>query len=265
MRGCNALLVAVAMLQTASAQGTEEVKAILDAQTAALVARDHARLVATFSPDAIVLAPSSPAATPIADVDGDALALVYGSSTLATAKSSKLVVGAAWFAAELAFTYKGEKRAPKTIRVTALVDAAGKVVTAMYGRIESPMSSLRIAPLPKSTPAGPLTKFLTSPADAAAALSDDAHEVVEGTDKGEYAVGPAAAKKLLGSWGKLKLSLDASLSYEVRTKDWGYALGYVNLPSRDPNIKSPVRMSALVIAVPAGEAWKVVAVHYARM
>jgi hypothetical protein len=38
-------------------------------------------------------------------------------------------------------------------------------------------------------------------------------------------VGPAAATKVLGAWGKLKPSAEDDKFYEMKTNDWGFAMG----------------------------------------
>jgi hypothetical protein len=85
--------------------------------------------------------------------------------------SSKIVVGTAgevaWIAADLAVRYSAGKGT--TLRVVELVDPRGKATVASFG--------------------------LTSPRTAAAAIAADAHVIVEGTDKREYAVGPASANR----------------------------------------------------------------------
>jgi hypothetical protein len=111
----------------------------------------------------------------------------------------------------------------------------------------------------KKTEAGPLTNLLISPSAVAAAIADDPNVVVFGTDPAEQAVGPESAKKLLASWSSLKLSLDNNESYEIRTDSWGYAIANVSFPSKSD---SPNRMSALIIGVPDGSGWKIVALHY---
>jgi hypothetical protein len=102
--------------------------------------------------------------------------------------------------------------------------------------------------------------LLASPDDLAASLADGA--VVAGTDASEHAVGKTDAKTLLAKWKKLSLSLEeADKVREVHTAAYGYALANNNLANSQPN-KPPYRMNAIIVAVPTGSAWSVVAASY---
>ncbi len=227
----------------------------------------HDELAATFRSDALVLAPDPREAKDTSNELGTAIPRLFGQKTFKHAKFTTLNAGARpgmmWSGSviEIGYTREEGTLLTRTLRSVELLDAStGKVAAATFGEIEKLHMALDVGELPKSTDPGPLTKLLVSPTAVAAALADDPNVVVFGTDPAEQAFGPEAAKKLLATWANLKLTLDKDKSYEVRTDAWGYAVANINMPSKEAD--SPYRMSALVIAVPDGAAWKVVALHY---
>jgi hypothetical protein len=243
----------------------ERARAVLDQQLATFPHTNDDAMVATFAPGAFALTPRVYEVKPGLDLAEKAGYLQgYAELRLKGTETKQLVVGGRgatiWFVAEVEIRLD-DQRYP--IRIVELLDGnqQWRPVVASFGIISPAMPRGGTSQLQGATDAGPLAKFLTSPVDASAALADDPDVVVMGTDRNEYAVGTKAAKALLARWSKLKLYLDGGLVREVRTKDWGYAIANVNYD--DPQYeKSPMRMSALVIALPDGAAWKIVALHY---
>ena len=146
--------------------------------------------------------------------------------------------------------------------MTALAVADGaswKIVAAVIDHARSPIAYDTAADSVASvTTAGPLAALPASVTALKAALAKDLGVVVIGTDKGERAVGPKAAAKLLDRWSKLKLEMDTKVR-EVRTKTWGYVQGNIDMVKG----KERYRMAVLLIALPnADGTWSVGAVHY---
>lgn len=249
---------------TSSEPAEARAKALLDRQIAAIKDRKDAELIATFTPDAVILNPTAEPAAHQPSQLTDTIPRLAGHRTLKDIKVTKLVAGGnpnvAWFSAELEieFTDEGGKRT-QPLRVLELIDGSGKAITASFGDIKALSGGVGGSDLEGMTQPGPLSKLLTSVDEAAAALANDPSVSVQGTDKGEYAIGPDAAKKQLAKWSKLKLSLDKNQAREVRTATYGYALANVNMP--DP-AGGDFNMTGLVIAIPNGDKWSVVGVHY---
>ena len=242
---------------------------ILDAQIAALRSRGDA-IVATFSPDAIVLVPDAREAK-TAPMLRDAIARTSPHQAVADIKLVKLVAGArdgaTWWSAELDVAITrgepetGDRGGTAHVRVTELAtsDAGWKVVAAAFSE-PSALGMQRAAPspIPSTTDAGPLSALVlgTKLHDALAA---DPSVTVFGTDKDESAYGPAAARALAAKWTHADVALQGK-PREVRGTSWGFAIANVDLNA--PGNRFPSRMAALVIAVPDGDAWRVVAAHY---
>lgn len=250
----------------AAAVDTSAARKALEAQLA-LLPTMHEELSATFRPDALVLSPEAVEASDTSNELGTRIPRLLGQKVFGQAKITSLNAGARrgmmWSGSviEIAYTNQDGAKTTRTLRSIELLDAStGKVAAASFGEIEKMKQQLGVGSIAKSNDPGPLTKMLVSPTAIAAALADDPNVVVFGTDPAEQAIGPEAAKKRLASWANLKLTIDKDKSYEVRTDAWGYAVANINLPSKDAD--SPYRMSALLIAVPDGAAWKVVALHY---
>ncbi len=145
----------------------------------------------------------------------------------------------------------------RTLRLSELT-VAGKVV-AMH--VDDPVrgkaEATEVDPLAATSDAGPLTKLLIDPAAIAKTLHDDPSIVVLGTEVSERAVGPAAAKKLLGAWSKLTLAIEGK-PREVRSAAWGIAAANVTW-----TVKGKVtKLRATLYALQIDGAWKVVGVHY---
>lgn len=250
-------------------------RALLAQQLEALPSDDEA-MARMFTKDAVVLVPVAWPLDGMTIYDpsinlAEAVARMTPHATLQRKKLTKVTAGGnaamVWLSAELdVATTAGEHGEPKPIkkqrvvRVLELLDAASswKVVAASFGDVR-PLEESIFSPVPAQTPAGPLSKLLVAPHEVAASLADDPAVVVQGTDKAEYAVGPAAAKTLLAKWSKLKLEINKDSGvHEVRGKHWGYAVANVGYTKGDISYA----MSALIIAVPSGDAWSVVALHY---
>ncbi len=230
-----------------------------------------------FRKDAVVLVP---VAWPLDGMTIDdpsinlaeAIARMTPHATLQRKKLNKVTAGGnaamVWLSGEIELaTTAGEHGEPRPIkkqhvvRVLELLDAASnwKVVAASFGNVRALEESTVFSPIPAQTAAGPLSKLLVAPREVAASLADDPAVVVQGTDKAEYAVGPVAAKALLAKWSKLKLDINKDTGvHEVRGKHWGYAVANVRYSKGDISYA----MSALIIAVPTGDTWSVVALHY---
>jgi hypothetical protein len=150
------------------------------------------------------------------------------------------------------------------MRIVELLDGStGKIVTGSFAQ-PAPAAQLGAThgELPNPTAEGPLSKLLTAPVDLANALASDPNVFVLGTELAERATGPDAARKLLGHWNKLKLTIEEQDKvHEVHTAAWGFAMANVNLVKGSGD---PYRMTGLVIGVPTtgGAGWSVVAIVY---
>jgi hypothetical protein len=175
-----------------------------------------------------------------------------------------------WYTSDVAAEYSGaaegvgEFHNSATHRITqvAVRDGKGwKVVASLIGLEGGAMSGGAPGDVAGATAAGPLAPLLASPKAIAAVLSADPRTFVLGTEKGERAIGPAAAKKLLTSWAKLSLVVDGKVR-EVETKSYGVVQAHVKWTKG----KDTHWMDAMLVAVPASNnTWKVVGVHYANL
>jgi hypothetical protein len=197
-----------------------------------------------------------------------------GSVQVDRARIDSLVVGGdesvVWYTSEVAVDYSGGaegvgiSRSSSTHRITQVAVADGKewkVVASLNGLEGGALSSRKPGDMAGATAAGPLTSLLASPQALAAALSSDPHTFVLGSEKGERAIGPAAAKELLTSWAKLSLVVEGKVR-EVETTSCGFVQAHVKWTTG----KATRWMDAMVVAVPAPNgAWAVVGVHYANL
>lgn len=245
---------------TPSVSPAERAKQTLERLVTAL-RTDEAAVLATFAPDAVVLVPNPREVSEPNSGLREALARLPPSATLADVTVDKLVAGgnaeAIWLTAELTLVHGDDV---KTVRVTELAtaDRGWKVVVGAFsepntvtGRKHGP------GPLAFGTPAGPLTAMLVDPSKLGVALAADPTVTVIGPKEGQRAQG-AGAKNFLAEWSGLELETNAR---EVRGSGWGYALARLKL--NVPGEKHPARLSALVLGVPGGDRWSVVAAHYA--
>jgi hypothetical protein len=230
---------------------------IMNAQVAAINTGEEAKLVDTFSDDAVVLVPDPRAAHGETTGLPQAIARLAPHDSLKSIKVDKLVAGAnagaVWWSAELTVT----TTKTTTIRVTELAtsDAKWKVVAGAFAAVRPAEAAADSAPIKagSTTAAGVLTPLSGDIAKLDAALTHET--VVFGTDKGEVAYGDAAAHAMLKKWSKLAFAIDGK-PREMHGKDWAFAITNVNW--QQPKEKVPARMSCLVIANPTA----VVAVQY---
>lgn len=264
------ILVGRAEAETPSQRGRK----ILDAQVASLTDSSKPKLELMFDPKSLVLGAFGGETL---EAQGRDLKLIFaGGSPHSVIKKAKVASfsgggteSAVWFTAEIAITVrnhepesKGPETRSHTMRLTELVVADGgswKVVASVLDQPLSPHSAT-FAPDPVhgSTTAGPLAALPASIAALKTALANDPGVVVIGTDKGERAVGPKAAKKQLDRWSKLKLEMDTKVR-EVRTTTWGYVQSNIDMVKGDLRYQ----MAVLLIALPSADGtWSVGAVHY---
>jgi hypothetical protein len=274
-----AIALLVAFSSVASAGGiTPAVRArtFLEAQLKKL--DDKSNVTA----DALVLGPWGSEESFTKEVNADlSMALVGGSphNVLKKTTIKSLVAGGndlvVWFTAEIVATYDGiepeqrmRRNLKSTSRFTELIALDGetwKVVAGAFTRSIGVVNGGGGEPTEKlanKTQAGTLTALVTSPADLAKAWSTDKSSFVLGTESAERAVGPAAVKKLLGRWTKLGLKQYGDVR-EVQTKNYAFVQTGVYFAKTDKDKKvTYYEMPVLLIAVPDGQTWKVVAVHY---
>lgn len=271
------VIALVAGRAEAAPSPAERARAVVTAQLAALTDSDEAGLGATFAPDAVVLWPRAEPTVAKSGLDALDEDLVGGSPHLDITKGTikKLSVGgtadAIVIVAELALTYDGAEPGFGRVKGTSvihavelLVDTGGgawKVVAASFEPVETTDwgSSDEPGGIPGASSAGPLTPMLAAPTTLAAALDPGAATTVFGTGKGERAIGPAKAKKLLAGWRKLELAIIGA-PREVRTATYGFAQATVRYKRKKGD---PIYFRALLVAVPAADgAWRVVAAQY---
>lgn len=188
-------------------------------------------------------------------------------------KLGKQIVGgttdAAWIVADLVQPYslldcpvplaRCHKKRP--LRVTGLIadTGAGFQLVAAHVQATGITGGMSSAELPVTTTPGPLSALLADPAALEAALADDPNVVVLGTESKERAVGKPAARKLLASWRKLKLSI-AGKPREVHGARWGYAAANVDWTRKSDDV---LHLRATVFATSTdGKTWRVVVAHY---
>jgi len=250
----------------ASVKPAPNVEDVLKAQLEAVKNwSDGDRMNATFAPSAIVLFANGEHPVSEGSV-ASRLALLTPQSSVQAATFDHVTSGhnanVAWFSADLHFTVReGSKTAKRTIRAIELLDRAAdwKVVVASFTNVDK-LSEIGSSPIKDATPPDALTKLLVASDALAAAL--DPNAVVLGSDLAERGEGAANAKRLLGTWQKLKLTLDLDQkTREVHTATYGYAMANVQLtPSKGG---SELAMNAFVLALPgANGSWSVVAAAY---
>jgi len=232
---------------------------IMNAQISAIQDGDEAKVVDTFSADAVVLVPAArsahaPSASLLTSIGG----MDPAGESMKTIKVDKLVAGAnagaVWWSAELTVT---TSRKTRKVHVTELAtsDAKWKVVAGAFAHetAAEPAADSALLSDKITTAPGALSPLAADIPKLDAALAKDT--VVFGTDKGETAYGDVAAHAMLKGWSKLAFSLDGK-PREMHGKDWAFAITTVNW--QQPKEKVPARMSCLVIGTPT----TVVAVQY---
>ncbi len=131
---------------------------------------------------------------------------------------------------------------------------------ASFGGVDTRLYRGGVGPQVVRSAAGPLARLLLAPGEAATARADDPAVVVMGTAPGEIAVGPAAARALLERWRALPMAVLGDSVHEVHTPTYGYAVASIEMPP--PGGGSSEKMLGLIIALPRGDAWAVVGIHY---
>jgi hypothetical protein len=141
-----------------------------------------------------------------------------------------------------------------------VVVASGKAVGPRALLVTDSIADAQLAAGPAAAAAEPhvLSAMLASPATIAVNLAPDAEIAVFGSSPGEVGLGSAAAKKLLGQWKKLKITV-VGAPREIIDGDLGVALADVDLLYKN----RPVRLRAMLVARKAsGGTWQVVALDY---
>ena len=278
-----ALLLVLLCGRAAAVKPAARARAFASAQLATVRADDTAAMVATFAPDAVLLGlgHSGAPAAKAADLRD---ALMNGSphSTFKKATIRSIVAGGddsqVWFTAEIDTVYdnfepEGMGSGPNShqaSRLTELIVKDGDTWKAVAGVIDRPTATSGYytpAPVEVANPtaAGPLAPLLASPAALIERLASAPGSFVLGTDRRERGIGRPAARKLLGRWTKLGLQLGGAVR-EVQSSSYAFAQAGVSWTARskyDKDRTLTYTMTALVIAVPDGDGWRVVAVHYA--
>jgi len=262
----------------------DRAKAFLAGQVEAIRKDDTPAFVATFTADAVMTGGYSD--QPVHELEHfDARdAFLDGSphSVFKKIAIKSLTAGGTadvvWLTAELAATYNNHelegsliRNAVRVTRLTELVVRDGSSWKVVAAALAYPLPSVsNIHPehnkIANPTKPGPLVPLIASPAELAKKLATDNNLVVLGTDTNERAVGPAAARRMLGRWTKLGLTIDTAAVRERRTATYGFAQASVRFTAKasyDKNQTLYYNMQALLIALPAGPGdWRVVVVHY---
>lgn len=190
-----------------------------------------------------------------------------------------------WLAAEVPFTNQPHpegmtpgvtpKIPPRMRHWVALVvpDGAAVETKAHTVLVTTPDKDLEngkynyVRDLPAETSPTPLVAWLAQPAVAAKSLAADPAVTVFGTSAADHAFGPSAAKKLLTSWGNLKLDVvnagkgDHDSRYdhgEVVAGDCAAAHAMVRMKIKD----GAILLHGFAVAHKAGDHWELVALVY---
>jgi hypothetical protein len=246
-------------------------KAILQAQLDAVKHwSDSSAMDATFARSAIVLLPNGERQAAGGNV-ATAIAFLNPHATVKDATFDHFTSGGnasvEWFTADLHVTVTSSEPGQRaitekhTVRAIELLDGAAdwKVAVAAFTNVAK-LHAIGACPIADATPPDGLVNLLVAPDALATALAPGA--VVLGTDPAERGEG-AAAKTLVGTWKKLKLSLDTEQkAREVHTATYGYGMTNVKLaPAKAGGY--PQAMSAFVLALPGpSNTWSVVAASY---
>lgn len=232
---------------------------LLERQIAALeqAEPEDASFRATFDPDAVLLVPDPRLVKEPARAFRDAITQRAPHEQDSAISFRDLAASgtehALWLTAVLAIKHDGTTY---EVRVTELATAASgwKVVAAAFTLASEP-SAGRDAPRPfgNHTEPGALTALVAEPAQLAGALAREA-VVIGFTDRLQGAAAKEAVARLP------RMVVDGK-PREVHGTGWGYTIA--QLAYEEPGRKFPLRISALLIAVPAAAGgWQVVALHY---
>lgn len=263
------LLVVAASVAVGAPKPEAKGRAVLEAQIAAIHDGD-AKVRALYDKDAVLLGSESSDTVGETATDYVALIETMGSVQVDGIKIDTIAGSGddhiAWFTATTKVAYSGAAEGVGTFKNTgtarisqlAVLDGTTwKVVASLVDSGRMTGAKREPARIAGATARGPLVPLLASPKALADALSTDPNVFVIGTEQSERAIGPAAAKKLLGQWSKLNLSVVGDVR-EVETKSYGFAQANVKWTKG----KDAIWMQALIIAVPSGDSWRVVGVHY---
>lgn len=256
---------------------TERARAFLDAQLASVLAdtlHDHSRLLAHFDPEARVLG-AGKIDHAIRNLRAGILAQDPHDEVL-SAKVASLVAGGndrvVWLQFDLVIELKAWESgagdsgpggmARRTVRGSELITekSGWKAVAAAFSTLREPEPSQPPFPVADPTEPGPLTGLAADPIRAARALRDDPAVAVVGFGPGDRAIGPVAARALLGKLGARTPAL-LGKPREIRTAYWGLVHANLDLPLDGEAL--PARAGVQLIALPdAKGVWSVVSVHY---
>ncbi len=235
-------------------------KQILDAQIAALkkpADEEDSTLLASFDADAVLLVANPRPVKHRTRGFRDAIARRAPHEDVKDVRYTDLVAGgnanALWFTCTLTIQ---QDKGVETVRVTELATAESswKVAAAAFTEADDPHAGKQApAPFENATKAGPLTVIVADPVQLAHALEPSA--IVTGfIDR--FASSGGAQDFMAGLPG---MTVE-NAPREVHGDGWGYTIAQL---SYEGGRKYPLRVSALVIAVPDGEGgWRVVALHY---
>ncbi|HUJ58323.1 MAG TPA: hypothetical protein VLX92_07520 [Kofleriaceae bacterium] len=262
----------------------KQVRAMFDAQIAAIAAHDEAAFAKTVTPDARILFDVSAADMHRGGVpDGAQTELMYLRGVKVGASEIGWDGTWGWIAAELHVTtqmYAEPEGAgdphpqlePHVVHWVALVTLDGAAIKTRAAMIVEtvPDRELRATNQdrrrkPAASP-GAIVALLANPPALAAQLSRDPATTIFGSSEDDRGLGAAAAGKLVERWKKLRLAvLDAPTEYTglgpLEVIDGDHAFGFAELFLTLG--KDPVIVTGFVIAKKAGDAWQVVAASYA--
>lgn len=198
--------------------------------------------------------------------DGDVTRWRFGPPYIGTIKIEKSAAGWSgswgWIAADLAvmqrpyapegFSAKARLHRYHLVEVFVLEGTAVKLEATL---LADTMDDAKL-PVVQHTPGGPpkgnsLLGALVSPGSVK--LLANPNVAVLGSSAGEAAFGAVAAKKLLGTWAKLQLSMTTTPPKELAAGDLGIAFAEVDLVVN----KTSRRLRAMVVAKKTGAGWEV--------
>ena len=272
-------------LATATALGAPRpevarARALLEVQRTALAAHDIDGLMRTFSSAPFVLLPGATTVAADADTAARMLRATFArdvSSSAADARFSGVkIVGigqGAVVSANLTVEWTGGD-APTTYRVTELLVAHPEdgTLSVLAAALTMPVTAkaavahladadYRPVPMPGATDDARIAALLTSPTRMARALYKDPGVSVFGTEVAEQALGLAPARKLLGRWKAIKLTVDGGVSQgSIGESGLTWMAANVNLASGKRSL--PFRVVAFARDNPEDGSFEVLAVHF---
>ena len=260
---------------------TDRAKALVTSQLAAVTKNDDKAFQATFTADAHLDSywNNGPLSTAPSGYVRDPFMNGSPHSEFKKIKLDKIVAGGdanvVWLTADVSTTFaehepeqdNNRSNRVEKKRLTELIVLDGSTWKAVAATLTVPeathgSTSADHSTLKDATKPGPLAPLAASPTELIKKLSSDKNVFVLGTDTAERAIGPAAAKKLLGKWTKLKMTIDEKSVREVETKTYGFAEVTVTYSTTKKDETLYYDMTALILAVPNGSDWSVVGIHY---